>query len=40
MSVPRRVLETTIARAGYIDSGPRWKATMTACRDEILELRA
>jgi hypothetical protein len=33
-------LETTIARADYIDSGPQWKATITACRDEIRELRA
>lgn len=35
-----RELETTIAHAGYIDSGPQWKATITACRDEIRELRA
>ena len=35
-----QTLETTIARAGYIDSDPEWKATMTACRDEIRELRA
>ena len=35
-----QMLETTIARAGYIDSDPEWKATMTACRDEIRELRA
>lgn len=35
-----QMLETTIASAGYIDSGPQWKATMTACRDEIRQLRA
>lgn len=35
-----RELEIAIARAGYIDSGPQWKATITACRDEIRELRA
>jgi hypothetical protein len=35
-----QVLEASIAFAGYIDSGPQWKATMTACRDEIRELRA
>lgn len=35
-----QMLETTIARAGYIDSGPHWKAAITACRNEIRELRA
>lgn len=32
-------LEDSIALAGFIDSGPRWKATVTACRDEIRALR-
>lgn len=35
-----QALEASIAFAGYIDSGPQWKATMTACRNEIRELRA
>ncbi|KRR20391.1 hypothetical protein CQ13_32420 [Bradyrhizobium retamae] len=34
-----KVLETTIARADYIESGAQWKATTTACRDEIRRLR-
>jgi len=33
-------LECLIARAGYIDSGPRWKATIRAHRDEIRQLQA
>ena len=35
-----QTLENSIARAGYIDSGPQWKATVTACRAEMRELRA
>lgn len=35
-----QMLETTISRAGYIDNGSQWKATITTCRDEIRELRA
>jgi hypothetical protein len=34
-----QALETTIARADYIESGAQWKATITACRDEIRRLR-
>jgi hypothetical protein len=33
-------LQTLIAHAGYIDSGPRWKATIRAHRDEIRQLQA
>lgn len=33
-------LEATIARANYVDSVPQWKATVSACRDEIRALRA
>ncbi len=33
-------LEWLISCAGYIDSGPRWKATITAHRDEIRQLQA
>jgi hypothetical protein len=33
-------LETLISRAGYIDHGPTWKATITAHRDEIRQLQA
>jgi hypothetical protein len=32
-------LNALIDRAGYIDSGPRWKATISAYRDEIRQLR-
>lgn len=32
-------LQTLIARAGYIDSGPQWKATIGAHRDEIRQLQ-
>jgi hypothetical protein len=31
-------LQTLIAHAGFIDSGPQWKATITAHRDEIRQL--
>ena len=33
-------LECLIARAGYIDSGPQWKATISAHRDEIRSLQS
>jgi hypothetical protein len=33
-------LECLIARAGYIDSGPQWKATLRAHRDEIRQLQS
>jgi hypothetical protein len=33
-------LHALIDRAGYIDSGPQWKATITAYRDEIRQLQA
>jgi hypothetical protein len=33
-------LQTLIAHAGFIDSGPQWKATITAYRDEIRQLQA
>ncbi len=33
-------LQALIARAGYIDSGPQWKATISAHRDEIRQLTA
>jgi hypothetical protein len=33
-------LEYLIACAGYIDSGPQWKATIRAHRDEIRQLQA
>jgi hypothetical protein len=33
-------LQALIYRAGYIDSGPQWKATITAHRDEIRQLQA
>ena len=32
-------LQGLIQRAGYIDSGPQWKATITAHRDEIRQLQ-
>jgi hypothetical protein len=33
-------LQTLIAHAGFIDSGPRWKETIGAYRDEISQLQA
>jgi hypothetical protein len=33
-------LQSLIAHAGYIDSGPQWKATITAHRDEIRQLQS
>ena len=33
-------LQTLIAYAGFIDSGPQWKATIRAHRDEIRQLQA
>jgi hypothetical protein len=33
-------LQTLIAHAGFIDSGPRWKETITGYRDEIRQLQA
>jgi hypothetical protein len=33
-------LQTLIAHAGFIDSGPQWKATIRAHRDEIRQLQA
>jgi hypothetical protein len=32
-------LECLIAHAGFIDSGPQWKATIRAHRDEIRRLQ-
>ena len=32
-------LQTLIAYAGFIDSGPQWKATISAHRDEIRQLQ-
>jgi hypothetical protein len=32
-------LQSLISRAGYIDSGPQWKATVAAHRDEIRQLQ-
>jgi hypothetical protein len=32
-------LQGLIAHAGFIDSGPRWKATVRECRDEIRQLQ-
>jgi hypothetical protein len=32
-------LQALICRAGYIDSGPQWKATISAHRDEIRQLQ-
>jgi hypothetical protein len=34
------MLQVLICRAGYIDSGPQWKATITAHRDEIRQLQS
>jgi hypothetical protein len=33
-------LQSLIAHAGYIDSGPQWKATVSAHRDEIRQLQS
>jgi hypothetical protein len=33
-------LQDLIQHAGYIDSGPQWKATITAHRDEIRQLQS
>jgi hypothetical protein len=33
-------LQALIAHAGFIDSGPRWKANISAHRDEIRQLQA
>src|ERR1700738_1319368 len=33
------VLQTHIARAGYIDRGPQWKATIREHRDELRQLQ-
>jgi len=33
-------LQTLIDHAGFIDSGPQWKATVSAHRDEIRQLRS
>jgi hypothetical protein len=33
-------LQDLIQHAGYIDSGPRWKATIAAHRDEIRQLQS
>jgi hypothetical protein len=33
-------LQSLIAHAGYIDSGPQWKATVNAHRDEIRQLQS
>src|ERR1700704_6139459 len=32
-------LQSLIAHAGYIDSGPQWKATIREHRDEIRQLQ-
>jgi hypothetical protein len=32
-------LQTLIAYAGFIDSGPQWKAAVSAHRDEIRQLQ-
>ena len=32
-------LQSHIARAGYIDSGPQWKATIREHRDELRQLQ-
>ena len=34
-----QALERLIVRADYIDSGPQWKATIGAHRDEIRQLQ-
>ena len=33
-------LQTLISHAGFIDSGPRWRETIGAYRDEIRQLQA
>ena len=33
-------LQALISRAGYIDCGPQWKATVRAHRDEIRQLQS
>jgi hypothetical protein len=33
-------LNYMIVRAGYISSGPQWKATLSRYRDEIRQLQA
>src|SRR4030088_546299 len=33
-------LQSLIAHAGYIDSGPQWKVTIRAHRDEIRQLQS
>jgi hypothetical protein len=33
-------LQSQIQHAGFIDSGPRWKATIRAHRDEIRQLQS
>ena len=33
-------LQTLIAHAGFIDSGPRWKSTVRDYRDEIRQLQS
>jgi hypothetical protein len=33
-------LKSLIAYAGFIDSGPQWKATISAHRDEIRQLQS
>jgi hypothetical protein len=33
-------LQSLIAHAGYIDSGPQWKATIREHRDEIRQLQS
>jgi hypothetical protein len=33
-------LQALIAHAGFIDSGPKWKATIRKHRDEIRQLQA
>jgi hypothetical protein len=33
-------LQALIAHAGFIDSGPQWKATIRAHRDELRQLQA
>jgi hypothetical protein len=32
-------LQALLAHAGFIDSGPQWKATISAHRDEIRQLQ-
>lgn len=34
------LLQSLIAYAGYIDSGPQWKATISAHRTEIRQLQS